>query len=386
MSDFSLKIVPELLNLKIELEPSSLVDNYKNLNEKKEILNDLRTQIDNINSNTWKKIRWEINDYDFSVKNPIINRAFFKFWEISKHFNLYNEDYIINKNIVHLAEAPGGFIQVSNYFLKKIPNMLFTTDQDGFIKKEKHVKKIFSMSLNKNIEKYKKYNLPDYSDKIKSKNLLITYGKDNTGDITDINNILYLKNIISKNSLENYLITADGGFDEGNDFNNKEILHYNLILFEIISCIILSNQNSNFVLKMYDIFTTTSINYVKLLSILFNEVYIYKPKTSRPTNSEKYLICKNMHQMSDNFKQTLINSLLDIQKNNYNFKIKINNENELNEKINIFINDNLQIINNQIYFLEKSMKIIKDKVKTYCDENNKKNKYNEWVKLYEFPF
>jgi 23S rRNA U2552 (ribose-2'-O)-methylase RlmE/FtsJ len=362
MSDFSLKIVPELLNLKIELEPSSLVDNYKNLNEKKEILNDLRTQIDNINSNTWKKIRWEINDYDFSVKNPIINRAFFKFWEISKHFNLYNEDYIINKNIVHLAEAPGGFIQVSNYFLKKIPNMLFTTDQDGFIKKEKHVKKIFSMSLNKNIEKYKKYNLPDYSDKIKSKNLLITYGKDNTGDITDINNILYLKNIISKNSLENYLITADGGFDEGTDFNNKEILHYNLILFEIISCIILSNENSNFVLKMYDIFTTTSINYVKLLSILFNEVYIYKPKTSRPTNSEKYLICKNMHKMSDNFKQTLINSLLDIQKNNY------------------------KIINNQIYFLEKSMKIIKDKVKTYCDENNKKNKYNEWVKLYEFPF
>lgn len=383
MSDFSLKIVPELLNLKIELKNPQ--ETYPILNNKKEVLNNLRTQIDNINNNTWKKIRWEINDYDFSVKNPIINRAFFKFWEISKHFNLYKGDKC-DKNVIHLAEAPGGFIQVSNYFLKKTPNILFTTDKDGFIKKEKHVKKIFSMSLNKNIEKYKKYNLPDYSDKIKTKNLLITYGKDNTGDITNIDNVLYLKNIISKNSLENYLITADGGFDEGNDFNNKEILHYNLILFEIISCIILSNENTNFVLKMYDIFTSTSINYVKLLSILFNEVYIYKPKTSRPTNSEKYLICKNMHKMSDNFKETLINSLLEIQQNNYNFQIKINNENKLNEKINIFINDNLQIINNQIYFLEKSLKIIKDKIKTCCDENNKKNKYNEWVKLYEFPF
>lgn len=26
---------------------------------------------------------------------------------------------------------------------------------------------------------------------------------------------------------------------------------------------------------------------------MYDEVYIYKPKTSRPTNSEKYIICKN---------------------------------------------------------------------------------------------
>ena len=80
-------------------------------------LNELRNQIDNINHETWKTIRWIINDYDFLVREPIINRAFYKYWEIVNRFDLCNIDK--TKDIViHLAEAPGGFIQVSQRLFK----------------------------------------------------------------------------------------------------------------------------------------------------------------------------------------------------------------------------------------------------------------------------
>jgi cap1 methyltransferase len=46
------------------------------------------------------------------------------------------------------------------------------------------------------------------------------------------------------------------------------------------------------VVKVFDILTETSIQLIYLLFSFYKEVYIYKPKTSRPTNSEKYIICK----------------------------------------------------------------------------------------------
>ena len=115
-------------------------------------LNVYRNNIDNINNEIWKKVRWYINEYDFVVKYPIINRAFYKYWEMINEFeifNLYNHNSDI---ILHCAEAPGGFIQGTNIFLqieknnieidknKNIPEV----DDDGFTKyvsKKKNSKK-----------------------------------------------------------------------------------------------------------------------------------------------------------------------------------------------------------------------------------------------------
>ena len=84
-------------------------------------LNELRNSIDDISYETWKTVRWIINDYDFLVKTPIINRAFYKYWEIINIFKLNEVDN--NKDIViHLAEAPGGFIQVSQKIFGKNKN------------------------------------------------------------------------------------------------------------------------------------------------------------------------------------------------------------------------------------------------------------------------
>jgi 23S rRNA U2552 (ribose-2'-O)-methylase RlmE/FtsJ len=263
-----------------------------------ENLNIYRNKIDNIDSDIWKKVRWYINVYDFQVKDPIVNRAFYKYWEIINEFEIF-EEYTEDDIILHCAEAPGGFIQGSNIYLQidrsiKNINTKPDVDEDGFItvKKRKFVKnnyKIYTISLNKDLPQYKNYNLPTYNKNIMNKYLYISYGKDNTGDINNFYNIDHIKSI-SKGPF--YLVTADGGFDEGNDFNHKEQLHYNLILSEIYSAISLQKTDGHFILKMFDILTDSSIHLIYLLSLCYKEVYIYKPKTSRPTNSEKYIICK----------------------------------------------------------------------------------------------
>ena len=288
-------------------------------------IDDLRNKIDSINISIWKKVRWFINPYDFLVKDPIINRAFYKFWEIINYFDFINPK---TKRIASLAEAPGGFIQgfqvyFNNFSSSQTENNNEKPDDDGWttiVKNKKNtVPSIYTTSLNKKNEMYKEYNLPSYNKTILSKNVKITYGADNTGDISKMDNYEYFKKFTDYYKFD--IITADGGFDEGNDFNHKEQLHYILFLTEIFYAVSFQNKGGNFLLKTFDLFTKTSLDLMWLLTNVYENVYICKPNTSRPTNSERYIVCKNFnlddkkrHLIIDFIKKALID-LNDIKRN-----------------------------------------------------------------------
>ncbi len=354
-------------------------------------LNEYRDKIDKINQEDWKRIRWYINDYDFIVRDPIINRAFYKYWEMIYTFDLIDT----NEKVLHCAEAPGGFIQGTNMYYNinnKIDINNKTDDNEEFtlVYKKKIEKNIYSISLNNEIQKYKLYNLPTYNKNVITKNVYITYGKDNTGDINNIDNVYYIKN---KNKEFNF-ITADGGFDEGIEFNNKEQLHYKLIISEILCALILQKNNGNFILKMFDIFTETSCHLLYLLSLCYNNITIYKPSTSRPTNSEKYIICKNFNINEDN-KNDLITFLKCIME-------RLSGEHKyisvrMFEKLPIDFMNNLYKINSQITFkqcsfLKKAIVLANDSVfikqydKILENSINKRNEvYNQWKIKYKLP-
>ena len=367
-------------------------------------LNDYRNKIDNINSDNWKKVRWYINEYDFQVKDPIINRAFYKYWEIINEFEIY-EYYNDTDIILHCAEAPGGFIQGTNIYLqieyldtnKNIKENEKDIDSDGFItvknKNKKRINtnnyKIYSISLNKELPQYRNYNLPSYNKNIVNKNLCITYGKDKTGDMNNLDNIHYIKNI-SKSPF--YLITADGGFDEGTDFNNKEQLHYNLILSEIYAGIYLQKENGHFILKVFDTLTETSVHLLYLLSLCYKEIYIYKPKTSRPTNSEKYIICKYFN-LPEDLKGKYLNKLKTLSDNIRLIKSKFISfrlfENLPNEFLSSIKEINNSLLNKQCFFLEKAIylcnneKFISEYDKRLNESlDNRKMIFKEWENMY----
>lgn len=351
-------------------------------------LNNIRNKIDKIEQDNWKKVRWCINNYDFLVKPPVINRAFYKFWEILHEYDLFKE-YTKEDIIYHGAEAPGGFIQCTNIYLdlNKLQKHQKTVDEDGFVSIIKtNIKKVvYTMSLNNNLAKFRHYNLPGYNSKILNSSIYVYNGKDNTGDIKNIDNILDLKT--KMNGKQCHLITCDGGFDEKDEYNNKEQLHSLLILSSILNALYLQKDKGHFVLKMFDIFTETSIHLLYLLNDLYDEIYVYKPKTSRPSNSEKYIICKYFNESKRNkYIDKFEKAEFKMNEKYGSFRLYDNISKEFLENINKM---NQDFIYNQCFFLEKAITLCNnpDFFKYYDKEinnliNKRKEYYELWAKQY----
>jgi len=190
-------------------------------------------------------------------KKQVISRAYFKLYEM-----VYFEPIMIEETLdcFFICEAPGGFIEcISDIRRKKNLKMNYK-----------------SISVLDNSIKYDKY--------LDSDNLM-------HGDITRINIIdSTISNVLSKFPNKLNFITADGGFDVKN-FNSQEILSSKLILCEIYLALSTQKQGGMFIIKMFDMFTHNSIIYYFILCTFYQYVKIIKPKTSRNSNSERYLMC-----------------------------------------------------------------------------------------------
>ena len=184
-------------------------------------------------------------------------------------------------------------------------------------------------------------------------------------------------------------ITADGGFDFSIDFNKQEDLSIKLIITQILYAIIMQKKNGNFILKIFDVFKLKTVEIIFLLANLYENVYIYKPFTSRIANSEKYIICKNFKSINDNQLNNIINNFSYIINNidniksllNINFpRIFINKLEEINaiygqqqiENINSTLNLIRENINIDIY--RKQFDIVDSNI---LINNNKINKNND---------
>ncbi len=325
-------------------------------------LDNYRNMICNIPTTKWKKLRFQVNPFDFHTKSfkkiKIINRAFYKYWEIIVIYKLL-DDITTNDIILQCAEAPGGFIQGSILYLK---NKNTKPDKDGFFKVKYSLPKIYTMSIEKKHNSYHKL--------IKNNNSVKILNNDNCdGDITKLDNISYLKNTINIAKI----ITADGGFDEGKLYNIKEQLHYNLIFHEILTALTLQEKNGHFLLKVFDIYTETSIHMLYLLYLHYTSFNIYKPKTSRPTNSEKYIICKNFKGISSSNLEILVSHSKNISGfKKFTFKLF---EFIPSDFISLIKNYNQVFLNNQCQSIQDALNENFDKYKHFNFETWKKD-YN----------
>jgi 23S rRNA U2552 (ribose-2'-O)-methylase RlmE/FtsJ len=217
-----------------------------------------------------------------------ISRSYFKMWEMITDLNLI--DFQKKKlNVVCLAEGPGGFVECICNMRKKYSN--YTDDS------------ITCMTLRSYRNVVPGWNK---SGKIfrENKGLRIFYGKDDTGDLYKSENIISLKNLVKSNKAD--LVTADGGFDFSMNYNHQEQLSLRLLIVESISALACLNEGGHYVLKIFDIHTKLTVKLIYFLTIYFKNVYITKPFTSRPANSEKYIVCKNFIGVSEKYLNELI--------------------------------------------------------------------------------
>ena len=123
----------------------------------------------------------------------------------------------------------------------------------------------------------------------KHPNIQIEVGADGTGNILHIENFDYC---VSKYASSMDLITADGGFDFSKDFNKQEISIMHLLWAQVCYAVCLQKCGGNFVLKIFDIFHSHTIDILYILAGFYSEVNVCKLQTSRIGNSEKYVVCK----------------------------------------------------------------------------------------------
>ena len=248
---------------------------YNYLNKLKEKINNIQILWDKYKkyTNTYEYIHSNIPNSNYSIcrYNPL-SRSFYKMIEIGNILNIF-EDLPLDKcRTFHLAEGPGGFIEA-------------LVRERNNINDEYYAISLLSNNDNSVPGWYKSQSFLE-----KNKNVYIEKGITQDGDLLNAKNLLHCYNLY-KNSCD--LITGDGGFDFTIDFNKQEFLSLKLLYAQMAYAIACQKKGGTFILKFFDSFTNASLDIIFLLSSVYEEIYFYKPQTSRSANSEKYLICKN---------------------------------------------------------------------------------------------
>jgi len=355
-----------LENIDIELQES---DDYSKpfINrEYKNKLNKIKDEVCNYEKwDIYRKIFTSLlflNFYDNKqnigvYKKKVLSRSYFKMIEIQSDYNILQGYEKKKIKVCFIAEAPGGFIEA----FYKLRNNKYDI--------------YYGISLleeNDNIPCW--YNL---KKKLRHENLHLLSGYDKTGDIYKLINILNIVNEVGENSCD--IVTADGGFDFTKDYINQEHNFMRLFLCEIILALKLQKKNGTFIIKCFDITNIFNLKLFYLLCHLYEKVIITKLKTSRQTNSERYIICKKLKfKLNDKTIKKIYNIILNwdniIEKKYINDIFNFNLTKSFLRKIELynswFFEKQLDIYN-YISKLNNDLnnKLIKNIIKQYIENN-----------------
>lgn len=335
-------------------------------------LNNVKKQIDE-NPDNWDYIKKYTNPYEFihtlipntklSVsKLKPISRSFYKMIEISNLLHIFDDFTSEPINTFHLAEGPGGFIEATSHLRKN------------------GLDKYYGMTLINDDPNVPGWHKTNYFLESNS-NVHIESGASKTGDLLNIDNLKYC-HAKYKNSMN--IITADGGFDFSIDFNQQEILATNLLFAQLSFAISMQKINGHFIIKIFDIFTKTTVDIMYILSTLYKQVFIVKPNTSRLANSEKYIVCKYFKGCPPKFIDKIISEYPKLSTNPFissilNFNLDYYYINKIEEYNAIFGQQQIENISSTLNMIccknknEKLENFKKNNIQkciTWCEKNN----------------
>ncbi len=342
-------------------------------------LTGLKTEIDNRQTD-WDRCKKYTNPYEFihslipktqtSVsKLKPLSRSYYKMIEI---YYLFELAVLLPPvcNTFHIAEGPGGFIEAMCDLRKK--------------NKDKYIGITLIDDCNYSIPGWKKSNV----FLKKHSNVYIEKGKTETGDITsDVN----LKYCYEKYGGKIDFVTADGGFDFSVHFNKQESMSAKLIFSQIAFAISVQKKGGIFLIKLFDTFTQVSIDMIFLLSLVYDEVYLVKPHSSRYANSEKYIVCKNF-RLEKNEQSLLVKSFFQAFQEK-NFKQTDIIVSVLNIKVPYFYSSKIEEYNaiygqQQIETISSTLNLMNSDDKKVIENIKRANlrKCVSWCKKHEIPY
>jgi len=232
------------------------------------------------------------NEYKTNFKNlDKLNDAYLKMFEILSHFDLI--DVKKEYNTFHFAEAPGGFILATNTFIKilnKDNNLNHNWFGNSYNPSGRKLEDILKTGKG----------FDDVFGLIKRHPNRWLFGKDNTGDITKVENILNIRDKFKDIHLD--LITGDAGLG-ANENISQEDATYNLQKLDYAQMVVVANiakKGTNCCIKCFTNYMKGNdlmnksfglyLSIIKMYTLMFEKVHLVKPSTSADDSGEYYII------------------------------------------------------------------------------------------------
>lgn len=207
----------------------------------------------------------------FNAQN--VTNAWLKIYEICDFFALIPQS---KKKLTHFDNAafPGAFVLAVNHYVQtrtKIND--YNWYASSFVGKEGLLKDSYGLYI------------------LHRKHWLMKPNRGISGDVTEMKNQNHWETFFN-HSVDLY--TSDLGFetDEHGDYTKQEFAHLKPNIGQILTGLLTLRNGGHMVIKQYTFFESLNISVIALLTNCFEEVYLCKPVTSRPFNSETYIVCK----------------------------------------------------------------------------------------------
>lgn len=343
------------------------------LNDMSRLSNSYKRKLTEIDADVWYAAKCFSNEYEsiFTNHKDIhnvatyhpISRSFFKMWEMLQDFHADIFATKHHQHVVFLAEGPGGFIEAYiRYCLTRSIAMghlhcMTLINRDRRIP-HVQMRKIKAM----------------YSD------VHIHAGVDNTGNLYNVHNI---DHIAQKTQFSNCaLVTADGGFDMSSDYDNSELSIMRLLCSEVYGALRLQKIGGCFVLKVFDMYTPATNALLFVLYKMYTRMHIVKPMTSRPANSEKYIVCVGFVKPASCATLDALRRVIDTGSSTELIQLRIQEQlpPPTLRFLRAIIDYSEYFLLNQIVHLEKALMYTKRTVTT-----EQKEKCEKWCDKYHVP-
>ena len=345
-----------------------------------DLLNQVKAKIEPLEQHQiWELLKKRTNPYELvytqensncppsiSMMKPL-SRSYFKMIELLSVSNFFGRLPKGTQKLrsAHVAEGPGGFIEA---FL----------DRASFHRIQ--VAKVFAMTLkptNNHIPGWRRaYNFLQKHPEIK-----IHYGQDGTGDLyLPENQTSFIDLFVPSKAL---LFTGDGGFDFSVDYENQEKSMFLLLVASAITGIQVLTADGTLVLKLFDIFSTSTQFLLRCITYCFKEWVLYKPSMSRPCNSERYLICRGFRKPIPHILHILKRMEMAAHENQY---AKLDPFSFFSEKEKQYLEEHIREFNCfQIENIEKTIKLQDLPSETY-DWKAQYLLAQKWCSNFSVPF
>eukprot|EP01012_Entosiphon_sulcatum_P051471 TRINITY_DN7068_c0_g1_i1.p1 TRINITY_DN7068_c0_g1~~TRINITY_DN7068_c0_g1_i1.p1 ORF type:complete len:519 (-),score=62.37 TRINITY_DN7068_c0_g1_i1:6-1535(-) len=262
-------------------------------------LSSTKARFDHLPDRYFVPARCKANPYECIGNGIFTNRAAMKMLEIDSVCKMTSQELLAEENgclyFADICAGPGGWTE---YVLWRI----YSQDQaTAHIARERNratTAKGFGLTLREHTESME-WKLHQFEETAR-KNVnpdFVYWGpkEDSNGDITKPEIVCgFAERIKSMTGGRGVaLLMADGGFSVDGNWNAQETLLRQIIMCEVLTALMCVRKGGWFMCKLFDLFTEFTIDILYILWKSFGSIALLKPLTSRPANSEKYIICKD---------------------------------------------------------------------------------------------